>query len=96
MILRSLTGENFSLVQQMPQMHWKGYYVLYDHTLSDERRLAMLTMLEHQLIHPAGVRLPPIQRIELHAAEASAHTCGYVVVVFDKMTKVFAYQDGEL
>lgn len=95
MNLRSLTGENFAFAGQMPQLHWSGFHVLYDHTLSEERRAAMLCLLDRLLITPNEGHLPPIKRIELHATAAGGNLKGYIVLVLERMTKVFEYTVGD-
>jgi hypothetical protein len=110
MNLRSLTGENFALDMHMPQMFWRGFRVLYDHTLPEERRAAMLNLIDAHVLSSNGGRVPSVERIELHAAaEAPAASWvisdegstqvvkGYVVVILEKMTKVFEYEveDGK-
>jgi hypothetical protein len=91
MHLRSLTGENFPITMQMPQMLWHGFLVLYDFKLSEERRAAMLNLIEDYVRSSNEGRVPPIQRIELHDSPDSAFK-GYVVMVLEKMTKVFEYE----
>jgi hypothetical protein len=95
MRLRYLTGENFGLTMHMPQIYWSGFHVLYDHALSEERRAAMLHTFNAQVLTGNEGRIPPITRIELHAT-SNEGVQGYVVVVFEKLTKVFEYTTEDM
>ena len=96
MSLSAITGENFDVNMAMPQMFWHGFYVLYDHTLSEERRARMLRLIGDYVVYGGRGRCPPIKRIELHASPDGSSVQGYVVVVLEKITKVFEYKTEEI
>ncbi len=91
MILRSITGDSFDLHMQMPHMHWRDYTVLYDHELSDERKYAMLHLLDREVLAARESYVPPVLRVELHGTK-DPRLQGYIVVVFETtLTKVYEY-----
>jgi hypothetical protein len=70
----------------LPTRSHHGYLVLWDSNLSEEKRLALLQLLDEHIL--LVERLQPIKRIELQAP-------GLIIVVFDQLVKVYRYEPEE-